>query len=203
MNKRKNHWPVILLAIIVGMLCIVNLPVWMSGLGGDVHPQLAPLEFKSPEEFAKYERQAKTGTVSFYYIPSQLPEGFKLKSISKRDDVYVSVAYTVELPKESTSDLTSYAVERMSTLICQYYLFEDGNVTLQGGFLNNGFREMEYNGRTIYVDEEYDTFGNPKQLIGYEIAFLADGQLVYMHLPALDTFETMMQYANVVKVELG
>ena len=164
-------------------------------------PQLAPLTFRSFEEYEQYEQKAKSNATG-YYIPASVPENSELLRITKRDGVYVSVTYRVPIDSSLADRLSGYNLERMQTLTCCYYLFEDGNIALQNSFIPSGFNPIEYHGKTYYYMEEYaiDTAENLQ--IGHEIVFLENGQLIYMHLPAPDTFENMMKYADVVMVKL-
>lgn len=163
-------------------------------------PQLAPLTFQSFEEYEQYEQKAKSNT-AVYYIPASLPANSELHQITKRDGIYVTVTYRVSINPSLTDRLSDYDLERMQTLTCCYYLFEDGNVALQSSFIPNGFKAIEYNEKTYYYMAEYSFDSDDSLQTGYEIVFLENGQLIYMHLPAVDTFENMMKYADVVMVK--
>ena len=169
---------------------------------GVAQPQTGPMEFQSFEAFEAYENRMRSAENTCYYIPSALTDDYTLARITKREGVYISVAYSVDPSKVQTEGLSGYGAERLLTLICQYSLFEDGSVSLQGNFVSNGFEPIEYQGRTIYRLDEYDGNDPNGRCIGYEIAFLEEGKLIYMHLPAIDTFENMMKFADVVKVEI-
>lgn len=160
----------------------------------------APHSFNSFEDFEKHEKEASTKGVSHYYIPSALTEDYKLSRITKRDDVYVAIEYTLYL--NNAENLNEYDAERLSTLICQYYLYSDGNKALESGFIKNGYEPIEYEGKVYYRWDEHAENNPDKQIVGYEIAFLEDGELIFMHLPAVDTFENIMKHANVVKVSI-
>ena len=162
-------------------------------------PLLETLTFQSFEEYEQYEKQAKA-TPDGYYVPATLPEGSELKRISKREGVYVSAVFNVPTEVKVGESLSEYDRERLHTLTCVYYLYEDGSIALQNTFIPNGFKPVEYNGKEYYCMTEYATGTSEQIPTGYEIVFLEDGQLIYMHLPALDTLESMMKYADVVKV---
>lgn len=165
--------------------------------------QEAPLVFQSFEAYEQYEQRARSAGSSCYYIPSSVPDEYELIRITKREDVYVMVEYQVPTASLDTEGLDEYALSRLQTLICRYSLYEDGSVALQQTFANNGYQPMEYNGKTYYRWDEYENNDSTKRLIGYEIAFLEDGQLIFMHLPAIDTFENMMKHADVIKVTIS
>lgn len=160
----------------------------------------APYTFASFEEFEKHEKEAGEKGVSYYYIPSALTEYYRLSQITKRDDVYVTVEYTLDL--NNTENPSDYDAERLSTLICQYSLYSDGKKALESGYIKNGFEPIEYEGKTYYRWDEHAENNPDKQIVGYEIAFLEDGELIFMHLPAVDTFENMMKHANLIKVSI-
>lgn len=161
-------------------------------------PIFAPNTFYSFEDFEKHEKEAGAKAVKYYYKPSALTQDYKFSKITKRDDVYVMIDYTISSNnKEYDEKLDGYDIERLSTLICQTSLFPDGKKTLESD-IENGYKPIEYDGKTYYRIDEYSI--NGKQLIGYEIVFLIDNDLIFMHLPAVDTFENMMKFANVAKV---
>ena len=163
-------------------------------------PYTPPVYYDSVAEFEAAERSSKNGS-AHYYIPTVLPENSTFKRISKRDNEYIAVTYSVDTSGIDTTGFSRYEMERISSLICELNLYEDGTVPLIS-FKGNGFKPIDYQGRTIYYFEDYDPLNPDKRLIGYSIAFLQDGYCIYMHLPAIDTFENMMQYANVTRVTI-
>lgn len=170
-------------------------------------PMFAPDLFESFKDFEEHEKKAKTNAVSFYYVPSSIPSGFELTQIAKRDNIYVMVTYSIPAAALSSKDaqeyagLNSYDSSRLQTLICQLSLNTDGQSSLKD-FIANGYEPMEYEGRTYYRWDEHAENDPEKRVIGYELAFLDDGNLIFLHLPAIDTFENMMKYADVEKVEI-
>ena len=62
---------------------------------GVVAPQIAPLEYKTIEEYIEYEKGLGEKSVGCYYTPSKLPNNFEFDKILKRADVYVAVYYTL------------------------------------------------------------------------------------------------------------
>ncbi len=171
-------------------------------------PSTAPESFESFDDFEEHEKNAKTNAVSFYYVPASVPSGFELTEIAKRNNVYVSVTYSIPDTALSVYDaqenagLNSYDASRLQTLICERSLSTDGQSTLETSFIANGYEPIEYKGRTYYRWDEHAENDPEKRVIGYELAFLDDGNLIFLHLPAIDTFENMMRYADVAKVEI-
>lgn len=169
----------------------------------------APDLFESFKDFEEHEKKAETNAVSFYYVPSSIPSGFELTQIAKRDNIYVAVTYSISDAAMSSIDaqeyagLNSYDSSRLQTLICERSLFPDGHRSLETDFIANGYEPIEYEGRTYYRWDEHAENDPEKRVIGYELAFLDDDTLIFMHLPAIDTFEYMMRYANVEKVEIN
>lgn len=167
----------------------------------EYQPSTWPLLFQSVEEFEAAESKARSGETAYYYIPADLPDHMKFYQISKVEGAYIAVTYSVETSGIDTTGLSSYGIERISSLICQFDPYEDGSVPLTS-FSNMGFKPIDYQGRTIYYFEDRDSLSSDNRLVGYSIAFLQDEHCIYMHLPAIDTFENMMQYADVVKVTI-
>ena len=151
--------------------------------------------------FCGAEQKAGLEEESFF-VPPLPAEEYRLLHVSKRDGVYIALSYEVKDPSRVKSNLVGYDKERCGTLICQTYLFEDGNATLES-FLRNGHREVSVDGKTYYLWEEHAGGRSEADLIGYEIVFLRKGRLVFMHLPAIDSFENMMRYADPEEVSVG
>lgn len=164
--------------------------------------------FESIKVFEEHEKNAEANAVSFYYVPASVPSGFELTEIAKRDNVYVTVTYSISDAAMSLNNaqeyagLSEYDSSRLQTLICQRFLFPDGQGSLES-FIANGYEPMEYEGRTYYRWDEHAENDPEKRVIGYELAFLEDDSLIFLHLPAIDTFENMMRYAEVAKVEIN
>ena len=152
--------------------------------------------YTSLEEFEDSERKNTVNKVESYYVPT-LPENqYSFSSVTKRDGVYVAVTYHVDLPEEMEKVLRSdYDRERCQTLICHTHLTEAGNAALQG-YLNNGFHEIKENGNTYYRWDEHAENNTHLPIIGYEIVFLKERKLIFMHLPGVGSFEEMMRYAD-------
>ncbi len=162
----------------------------------------APYSFNSFEDYEQHEKRTKANAASCYYTPSSLPPDYELAHITKRDDVYVMIEYSLSVQTVSDNELSEYDAERLQTLICRYSLYPDGQKALEDDFISNGYEAIEYEGQTYYRWDEHAENNPEKRVIGYEIAFLDEGNLIFMHLPAIDTFENMMKYANVVKTNI-
>lgn len=160
-----------------------------------------PYSFNSFEDFERHEKEAGAKAVSCYYTPSSLSSDYELAHITKRDDVYVSVEYSLSAGALSDDELNGYDAERLQTLICECSPYPAGQNAPED-FINNGYEAIEYEGKTYYRWDEHAENDPEKRAIGYEIVFPEDGNLIFMHLPAVDTFENMMKYADVVKVNI-
>ena len=134
-----------------------------------------------------------------FFVPDLPPEEYQLVSVSKRDGVYISLLYKVVDPAVSTEPLSAYDAERRTMLICTTYLSQNDMEM----FVKNGFRETVFDGNSYYVWEEHAENDSEKSLNGYEIVFLKDGKRVFMYLPATDSFEKLMRYADPEKRIVG
>lgn len=206
MNKKY-----VLFATVFLVLCTICvfalLPESVPPQNTEYQPLPLPLYFHSVAEFEAAERNAKSGADTYYYTPSDLPDHITFRQIAKRDNVYIAVEYSVDISEINTASLSHYGIERMSSLVCQLFLYENGSVALQS-YTDRGFSPFEYHGRTLYRYDEYDSeykdgkATTAKQLIGYSVVFLEDGHCIYMHLPAIDTFENMLKYTDLIKVNI-
>lgn len=159
--------------------------------------------FASLEEFENHEKTTGVKAVSHYYTPSALPSDYRLSRVTKRDDAYIMLEYTAPADKVTSSEkLSEYDAERLNTLICRYSPYSDGEKALEESFISKGYKPVELNGKVYYRADEHAEGNADKQIIGYELAFLEDGKLIYMHLPAVDSFENMIKYAYLDKVDI-
>ncbi len=163
---------------------------------------VAPLTFDSFAAFKQHEKENPDKAVSCYYVPAELPDGYSLSAISKRDGVYVMVEYAIEVDSDATADLSEYDAQRLGTLICRYSLYTDAETALQENFIAKGYKPCDYDGKEYYRWDEHANGDVEQPIIGYEIAFLQEGDLIFLHLPALDSFENMMQLAQVEKITI-
>ncbi len=152
--------------------------------------------FNTLEEFEKNEKNIK-----YYYIPSVNSDEYKLSKVTKRDNEYVMTEYRMVNPVVADG-LSEYDTERLQTLICRYSLNPNGAELLNNSFIENGYTAVECDGKTYYRLDEHAENNPDKQITGYETAFLQDGQLIYMHIPAVDTFENMIAFAELQKIEI-
>lgn len=191
--------------LLLGVLIMPIVAIIMAPVPDDhqLQPYVPATRYDSVAEFEAADVDADR-----YYIPSTLPEGYSFHYIDMREDVYIAFAYTIDAAAIDTDGLSSYGIERMTSLICEYNLYEDGSIAINGSFIPNGYKPVEYQGRTLYRYDEYDLEHKDgkavtsDRLIGYSVAFLEDGYCIYMHLPAVDTFENMLKYTDLIKVNI-
>ena len=149
--------------------------------------------FSSISEYLLFAKEAGQDSIHLY-VPRDLPEGFSLLEIANTKDVYLTSRYSLGEKTET------YEQERLQTLICKHSLLGRGKDLLQT-YIKNGYEPFEYNGKTYYRFDEY-SLSNNDLLLGYEIVFLEDdgNDLIFMHLPAIDSFENMIQYAEIDRI---
>ena len=160
-----------------------------------------PVEFKNYEAFEKYA-STQDLPADFSYEKALLPDDrFQLKEVSYRPGVYVMAEYYCPLSKQELGDLIDYDAERLQTLICRTSLFTDPETDLNQNYLPNGYQPVTVSGRTYYRWDEHAGNNPEARTIGYEIVFIQDGHLIFMHLPAVESFEKMLEYTAVEKIE--
>ncbi len=155
--------------------------------------------YDSIEDFLKAEKQNPDSSGEIFFVPDLPPEQYQLVAVSKREDVYIALLYKVVNHVAETENLSSYDAERRTMLVCQTYLSQNGLEM----FIKNGFRETIYDGKSYYVWEEHAENDPERSLNGFEIVFIQDGKRVFMYLPAIDSFENIMRYANPKKIIIG
>lgn len=163
----------------------------------------APFQASSIEEY--YNSSNERSSLPDCYVFKNKPEGAEISRVTYREGVYVTVGYSIPLDKKyKEEDIDEYQKERMTSFICQRYLFEDGNYAFKVNVSDNIDRmndpKIEVNGNEYYYYEEHSLY-DPDTVIGYSVNCLVDGQFFYLHLPPLDTFENMTEYLEVVKAE--
>lgn len=162
--------------------------------------QPAPGSFASFEEFEQSEKQAGQKALSHYFVPATLSDNYELTQITKRDNVFVMIEFKLTTGAVSSEKLSEYDLERLSTLILRYSLYPDAQKALETNYINKGYKPVEYQGKTYYRWDEHAQNDPERQIIGYEIAFIVENELIFMHLPAIDSFENLMQYSQLEKV---
>lgn len=162
----------------------------------------APKEFFSFADFEVYEKTHGEDASECYYIPSALGEDYELYKILRQEKnstynyEYIEVIYKLNgatINEESIIDI------RTKLISCEYSVREYSDKAFEN-YIDNGFEAFEYNGRQIYKINNYTV--DEKTLLSYHVIFLEDGHLVGMFLPAIDTFENMMKYTDVVRVDI-
>ncbi|MBO4872960.1 MAG: hypothetical protein J5496_06060 [Lachnospiraceae bacterium] len=155
--------------------------------------------YGSIEDFLEAQKQDPGSAGEVFFVPDLPPEEYQLVSVSKRDGVYISLLYKAVDPAVSTEPLSAYDAERRTMLTCTTYLSREGLEM----FVKNGFQETVFDEKSYYVWEEHAENDSEKSLNGYEIVFLKDGKRVFMYLPATDSFEKLMRYADPEKRIVG
>lgn len=164
---------------------------------------VGPHVFQSFEEFECFQKENKAeNDPDHYYVPDLTGAEFSLIDVRKLDDGYIMTQYRCPEPPDLTYGLNDYDRERLTTLICRQSFYEDAAASLKINFIDKGYREIQFDGKTYYRWDERAGGNDSSIVIGYEIAFIEDGSLIFMHLPACDSFEEMMKYTRLIRRDL-
>ena len=150
--------------------------------------------FNTFQEFEENEKKQNDG-MSAYYVPAVLGEQCRLIGISKREGVYLATSYQVFTQTIHPNANTAYEKELVGSILCTQYLFPVTNETIS--FFQRNFQEIYYNDSLYYYTESRSL--DKSDLLGYEISFIIDQTAFHIHLPAVNSFEEMMQYTKLVK----
>ena len=162
----------------------------------------APKEFFSFEEFEAYEKSFGEDASECYYIPSALGGDYELYKILRQEKnsvynyEYIEVKYKLKgenINEDSIVDI------RTKLISCEYSVREYSEEAFEN-YRDNGFEAFEYNGRQIYKIDNYTV--DKSMLMSYRVIFLEDGHLIGMHIPAIDNFENMIKYTDVIKIDI-
>ena len=162
----------------------------------------APKQFTSIEEFVAYEKSLGEAASECYYIPSALCDDYELYSILRQvknptiSYEHITVKYKLkgaDIDEGSNIDL------RTKMISCEYSVREYSDIAFEN-YTKNGFEAFEYGGRQIYKLDIYAA--DKTTLLSYRVIFRIDGHLIGMHLPAIDSFENMMKYTDVIRVDI-
>lgn len=162
----------------------------------------APKEFTSLEEFVAYEKSLGEASSKCYYIPSALGDEYELYTIMRQEKnstityEHITVKYKLkgeDIDEENFIDL------RTKIISCEYSVREYSDTAFES-YTNNGFEAFEYGGRQLYKKDNYSA--DNTTLLSYRVIFRIDGHLIGMHLPATDSFENMMKYTDVIRVNI-
>jgi len=174
--------------------------VWFTQAGDP--SIIAPKVFSSFAEFEAYEKTHGEDASDCYYIPSVLGDDYELYKILRQEKnstynyEYIEVKYKL---KGAEIDEGSLVDIRTKLISCEYSVKEYSDKAFEN-YIDNGFEAFEYNGRQIYKINNYTV--DETTLLSYRVIFLEDGHLVGMFLPAIDTFENMMKYTDVIRVDI-
>jgi hypothetical protein len=161
-----------------------------------------PKEFTSIEEFVAYEKSLGANSSKCYYIPSALGDDYELYSIMRqvKNPVITYEHITVKYKlKGADIDEGSNIDTRTKIISCEYSVREYSDKAFEN-YANNGFEAFEYGGRQLYKLDIYTA--DKTMLLSYRVIFRIDGHLIGMHLPATESFENMMKYTDVIRVDI-
>ena len=162
----------------------------------------APKIFTSLEEFIAYEKNLGEAASECYYIPSALGDDYELYNIMRQEKnptityEHITVKYKLkgaDIDEGSTIDLNTKMIS------CEYSVKEYSDIAFEN-YTNNGFEAFEYGGRQLYKSDIYSV--DETTLLSYRVIFRIDGHLIGMHIPAVDSFENMMKYTDVIRVDI-
>ncbi|MBQ8449038.1 MAG: hypothetical protein IJX27_08950 [Clostridia bacterium] len=167
------------------------------------HPSIyAPKEFTSISDFVAYEKSLGEASSECYYIPSNLGDDYELYSILRQEKnptityEHITVKYKLkgaDIDEENLIDL------RQKIISCEYSVREYSDSAFEN-YVNNGFEAFEYSGKQIYKIDTYTA--DKTTLLSYRVIFRIDGHLIGMHIPATDSFENMLKYIDVTRVDI-
>jgi len=154
-----------------------------------------------PDAYASIADFAASATSKVFCIPTKVPEGFTFTDIREREDVYVTVTFNAGGNAVSTGTST-YAAERLNSFICQYTISDHPETTLNQLKQNVGYNQtVTYNDKTYFMLLDVDPSA-PETVVGYDLAFVEEGYVILLHLPAIDTLDNMMKYTEITIVDL-
>ncbi len=156
--------------------------------------------FASLQEFEEEEKKREDG-MTFYYLPAVSPEQYRLTGISKLDGGYFTTRYQRLGGSEIPDTVSEYGKEQLQYISCIQYLYPQPDGVLES-YRKNNYREIRQGDRTYYYFEERDIIGGNGALLGYEVVFAVDQTAIYMHLPAVNSIEEALRYAEVEKYSL-
>ena len=163
----------------------------------------APKVFTNIEEFVAYEKSLGEASSQCYYIPSALGGDYELYSILRQEKnatityEHITVKYKL---KGADIDEESFIDLRTKMLSCEYSVREYSDAAFEN-YVDNGFEAFEYGGKWLYKMDTYTA--DKTTLLSYRVIFRIDGHLIGMHLPAIDSFENMMKYTDVIRVDIN
>lgn len=154
-----------------------------------------PETFDSIEDFIASSPSELTGEnkVSTETVKKLLQitvDGYTLQNVRYRESVYVAATYVLNGYEEIDS-FESYENERNSTAIYEVSFFEDPEESLRLNYIEKEeYEPVEHNGKTYYYSAEYTSNGD---LMGHAFGFIADDELMYVHLPGSYTLDEALK----------
>jgi hypothetical protein len=156
------------------------------------------LAFKSLQEFQDFI-ESTDGNENLTYqcsLTMKSLEGYSLSAINYRNSIYIASHYAKDNYQNNPS-YDEYENERLSTAIYEVFLFPDAQESLRLNYMDNDYEPIVIGKKTYYYMPEYAANGN---LIGHELAFIANDNLMFVHLPAAFTMEDLAQDSSILSV---
>lgn len=119
-------------------------------------------------------------------------EGYSLSQIYYRPGTYIAAYYTDD-DYVYTDKYDEMEHERLSTAICEVFLFDNADAALTLNYINYGYKPVIIDGKQYYYKIEYSL---NDVAMGYNLAFVKDDCLMYVHLPYTGIFKELPQDAT-------
>ena len=168
------------------------------------------LEFNDTQAYFDYRQDEhslkndRSRGEDYVLVPSNPLPNSILKNVSTVENVYIASYYELnnDFKNKFNSINQSYERELSSEVVCCRYIFDDPEYALMESFVkNNGYELMEYEGTKYYYRTDYIVLADSiEHQVCHNIAYLFDGQLVYVRFPAFDDIKKMLHYAAVEKL---
>ncbi len=156
-------------------------------------------KFSSISEYINYEKGVGDLASECFYIPSAIDDKFELWNITKQEPCeIVSFSFVDVKYKFKGVNITgdNFVEERLNSISCRYSINEYSSLAFENYVKGGGFEAVD--GRAgMYKTLHYSS--DNKILVSYQVIFLEEGHLISMQLPAIDSFDNLLIYTNVVK----
>jgi hypothetical protein len=163
------------------------------------------LQFENVDEYSTYRHEhTLRGDVdisdSYILVPVNPLMDYEMKYVQTVENVYVATYYSVksDFADMLIGEMQSYEREVSSEAVYVREVYDDPEHALMEGYANKGYEQLKKDSNDYYIktDNVLSDDGNKQSLI-HNIAYIFNGELVYVRFPAFYEIEEMIPYAAV------
>ena len=152
--------------------------------------------------FFDYRQSQSSREQNYIFIPTNPLPNSNFMNIQTVNNVYIASCYVTESNISKLYVENSYENKMSSQSVYSRYYFNDHEQALKLNHIDAGDERIDFEGIEYYVYTEYALSDKEKSNspVYYSIAYLMDGEYVYVLLPAIYDIKELLPYAAVERL---